>query len=187
MSNSLRPHGLQHASLSAPHCPMESAHIYMNWTSDAFQPSHPVTLLSFCIRVFSNESALHTRWPKYWIFSFSISPSNEYSGLISFRMDWLDLYAVQETLKSLLQHHSLKHQFFSALPSLWPSFHIHSWLLERLPQLPRLYRQVIYPQFPPRSIFALWMWRLSQFCSALYGQECTILKMFSKCPWIINS
>ena len=57
------------------------------------------------IRVFSNESALHTRWPKYWSFSFSISPSNEYSGLISFRMDWLDLLAVQETLKSLLQHH----------------------------------------------------------------------------------
>ena len=59
------------------------------------------------IRVFSNESALHIRWPKYWNFSFSISPSNECSGLISFRMDWFDL-AVQETLKSLLQHHSLK-------------------------------------------------------------------------------
>ena len=60
------------------------------------------------IRVFSNELALHMRWPKYWSFSFSISPSNEYSGLISFRMDWLDLLAVQGTLKSLLQHHSLK-------------------------------------------------------------------------------
>ena len=60
------------------------------------------------IRVFSNESALRIRWPKYWSFSFSISPSNEYSGLISFRMDWLDLLAVQETLKSLLQHHSSK-------------------------------------------------------------------------------
>ena len=58
------------------------------------------------IRVFSNESLLHIRWPKYWSFSFSISPSNEYSGLISFRMDWLDLLAVQGTLKSLLQHHS---------------------------------------------------------------------------------
>ena len=58
------------------------------------------------IRVFSNESVLHIRWPKYWSFSFNISPSNEYSGLISFRMDWLDLLAVQETLKSLLQHHS---------------------------------------------------------------------------------
>ena len=60
------------------------------------------------IRIFSNESALRIRWPKYWSFSFSISPSNEYSGLISFRMDWLDLLAVQETLKSLLQHHSSK-------------------------------------------------------------------------------
>ena len=60
------------------------------------------------IRVFSNESALHMRWPKYWSFSFSISPSNEYPGLISFRMDWLDLLAVQGTLKSLLQHHSSK-------------------------------------------------------------------------------
>ena len=60
------------------------------------------------IRVFSDESALRIRWPKYWSFSFSISPSNEYSGLISFRMDWLDLLAVQGTLKSLLQHHSSK-------------------------------------------------------------------------------
>ena len=60
------------------------------------------------IRVFSSESVLHIRWPKYWSFSFSISPSNEYSGLISFRMDWLDLFAVQGTLKSFLQHHSSK-------------------------------------------------------------------------------
>ena len=60
------------------------------------------------IRVFSNESALHIRWPKYWSFNFNISPSNEHSGLISFRMDWLDLLAVQGTLKSLLQHHSSK-------------------------------------------------------------------------------
>ena len=60
------------------------------------------------IRVFSNESVLHIRWPKYWSFNFSISPSNEYSGLISFRINWLDLLAVQGTLKSLLQHHSSK-------------------------------------------------------------------------------
>ena len=72
---------------------------------------HPLLLLPSIfpsIRVFSNESVLHIRWPKYWSFSFSISPSNEYSGLISFRMDWLDLLAVQETLKSLLQHCSSK-------------------------------------------------------------------------------
>ena len=64
------------------------------------------------IRVFSKESALRIGWPKYWSVSFSISPSNEHPGLISFRMDWLDLLAVQETLKRLLQHHSAKHQFF---------------------------------------------------------------------------
>ena len=64
------------------------------------------------IRVFSNESALHIRWPKYWSFSFSISPSNEYSGLISFKMNWFDLLAVQGTLKTLLQHHSLKTSIF---------------------------------------------------------------------------
>ena len=69
-------------------------------------------------RVFSNESVLRIRWPKYWNFSFNISPSNKYSGLISFRMDWLDLLAVQGTLKSLLQHQSSKHQFFSAQLSL---------------------------------------------------------------------
>ena len=72
---------------------------------------HPLLLIPPIppnIRVFYNESTLHMRWPKYWSFSFSISPSNEHSGLISFRMDWLDLLAVQETLKSLLQHHSSK-------------------------------------------------------------------------------
>ena len=79
---------------------------------------HPLLLLHSLlpsIRVFSNESVLCIRWPKYWSFSFSISPSNEYSGLISFRIDWFDLFAVQETLKSLLQHHSSK------APILWCS------------------------------------------------------------------
>ena len=85
-----------------------------HWVSDTIQPSHPLSplllLLSIfpSIRVFSNESVLHIRWPKDWSFSFNISPSNEYSGLISFRIDWLDLLAVQGTLKSLLQHHSSK-------------------------------------------------------------------------------
>ena len=81
-------------------------------------PCHPLLLVPSIlpsIRVFSNESGLYTRWSKYWSFSFSISPSNEYSGLISFRMDWLDLLAVQGTLKSLLQHHSSK------APILWCS------------------------------------------------------------------
>ena len=70
------------------------------------------------IRVFSNESTLCMRWPKYWSFSFSISPSNEYSGLISFRMDWLDMFAVQGTLKSLLNTTVQKHQFFGTQLSL---------------------------------------------------------------------
>ena len=79
--------------------------------SNHFSLSYPLLLpLSIfpSIRIFSNESVLHIRWPKYWHFSFSISPSSEYSGLIFFRMDWLDLFAVQGTLKSLLQHHSSK-------------------------------------------------------------------------------
>ena len=82
--------------------------------SDAIQPPHPRLPLLLLprippsIRVFSNESTLHMRWPKYWSFSFSIIPSKEIPGLISFRMDWLDLLAVQGTLKSLLQHHSSK-------------------------------------------------------------------------------
>ena len=81
---------------------------------DAIQPSHPLLSPSSpapippSFRVFSKESTLNMRWPKYWSFSFSISPSNEHPGLISFRMDWLDLLAVQGTLKSLLQHHSSK-------------------------------------------------------------------------------
>ena len=89
------------------------------------------------IRVFSNGSALRIRWSKYWSFSFNISPSNEHPELISFRMDWVDLLAVQGTLKSLLQHHSSKTsvlQFFSAERSLWSNSHIHTWLLEK-PQL----------------------------------------------------
>ena len=78
------------------------------------------------ITVFSNESALHMKWPKYWSFSFNITPSKEHPGLISFRMDWLDLLAVQVTLKSLLQHHSSKHQFFGAQLSSQSNSHIHT-------------------------------------------------------------
>ena len=93
----------------------ESTQTHVHWLSGAIQPSHnlchPLLLgLSIfpSIRVFSNESALCITWPKYWSFSFNISPSNEHPGLMSFRMDWLDLLAVQGTLKSLLQHHSSK-------------------------------------------------------------------------------
>ena len=83
------------------------------------------------IRVFSNESALRIRWPKYWSFSFSISPSNEYSGLISFRMNWLDLLAVQRILRNLLQHHSSKTSILHIQPTLWYNSYIHMWLLEK--------------------------------------------------------
>ena len=81
------------------------------------------------IRVFANESALHIRWPKYWSFSFNISPSNEHPGLTSLRMDWLDLLAVQGTLKSLLQHHSSKALIFMCTAFFIVQLNIHTWLL----------------------------------------------------------
>ena len=105
-------------STSKPPCPSPTPGVYPNpcplsqWCHPAISSCSPLLLLPPIlpsIRVFSNESTLHMKWPKYWSFSFSISPStNEYPGLISFRMDWLDLLAVQGTLKSLLQHHSSK-------------------------------------------------------------------------------
>ena len=112
VSNSLQPHELQHIR---PPCHTNSRSLPKLMSTVSVMPSnHLILCHSFLllpsifpnIRVFSNESAHLIRWPKYWSFSFSISPSNEYSGLISFRMDWLDLLAVQGTLKSLLQHHS---------------------------------------------------------------------------------
>ena len=114
MPDSLRPHGLQHPR---PPCPSPAPRVYPNscpssqWCHPTITSCHPLLLqpsIFPSIRVFSNESALRIRWPKYWSFSFNISSSNEHPGLLSFRMDWLDLLAVQGTLKSLLQHHSLK-------------------------------------------------------------------------------
>ena len=90
---------------------------------------HPLFLLPSIfpsVRFFSNESALHIRWRKYWSFSFNISPSNEHPGLFSFRMDWLDLLAVQGTLKSLLQHHSSKAAVLWCSASLYSNSHIHT-------------------------------------------------------------
>ena len=96
---------------------------------------HPLILLPSIfpsIRVFSNESVLRIRWPKYWSFSFNISPSNEHPGLISFRMDWLDLLAVQGTLKSLLQHHSSKVSVLQCTAFFMVQLsHIHTWLPEK--------------------------------------------------------
>ena len=115
---SLQPHRLQHIRLPVFHYLPEIAQTDVHRVSDAIHPSHPLSppsphpfLLPSIfpsIRVFSNVSALHIRWTKYWSFSISISPFSEYSGLISFRIDWLDLLAVQRTLKSLLPHHSSK-------------------------------------------------------------------------------
>ena len=126
----LRPHESQHTR--SP-CPSRNPGVYSN--SCPIESMMPSSHLILCcplfllppilppsIRVFSNESVLCTRWPRYWSFSFSISPSSEHPGLISFRMDWLDLLAVQRTLKSLLQHHSskaliLQHSAFFIVPN----------------------------------------------------------------------
>ena len=101
-------------ALPVHHQLQEFIQTHVHWVGDAIQPSPPLLSpllppsIFPTIRVFSNKSALCIRWPKYWSFSFSINPSNEHSGPISFRMDWMDLLAVQESLKSLLQHHSSK-------------------------------------------------------------------------------
>ena len=107
------PMGCSTPGLPVHHQLLEFTQTHVHGVSDAIQPSHPLSCPSPpsifpSIRVFSNDSALCIRWSKYWSFSFNISPSNEHSGLISFRMNWLDHLAVQGTLKSLLQHHSSK-------------------------------------------------------------------------------
>ena len=111
---------------------LELTQTQIHWVGKAIQPSHPLSSPSLPTFNLSQHQGLFKwvssshRWPKYWSFSFSIGPSNEYSGLISFRMDWLDLSAVQGTLKSLLQHWYQKHQFFRT----WSSY-LHTSLLEK--------------------------------------------------------
>ena len=138
MCGSLQPHGLQH---TRPPCPSPTPRIYSNsrplsqWLpSNHLILCHPLFLLPSIfpsIMVFSNESVLHTRYPKYWIFSFNTSPSHEYSELISFRIDWLDLLAVQRTSRVSSNTIVQKHEFFCAQPSLWSKTHICIWLLEK--------------------------------------------------------
>ena len=132
VSDSLRPHELQHARLP---CPLPTPGVHSDSRPSSRMPSshlilcHPLLLLPsipLSFKVFSNESTLRMRWPKYWSFSFSIISSKQNPGLISFRMDWLDLLAVQGTLKSLLQHHNSKHQFFGAQLSSQSNSHIHT-------------------------------------------------------------
>ena len=135
MSDALRPHGLQHAR---PPCPSPTPRVYSNscplsqWCHPTISLCHSLLLppsIFPSIRVFSNEPVLCTRWPKYWSFSISISPSNEYSGLISFRIDWLDLYAVQGFLRVFSNTTVQKHKFFGTQLSLWYNSYIHTWLL----------------------------------------------------------
>ena len=133
----LCPHGLQHTRL---HCPSVSPGVCYNscplgwWCHPTISSlsSPPPSVLSLSQRqVFNNELALRIKWPKYWSFSCSMGPSNECSGLISFRIDWFDLLAVQGALKSLLRTTIQKHQFFSIQPFLWSHSHICTWLLEK--------------------------------------------------------
>ena len=118
MSDSLRPMNCSTPGLPVHHQLPEFTQTHVHQVGDVIQPSDPLSSLLLLppippsVRVFSNESTLPMRWPKYWSFSFSIIPSKEIPGLISFRMDWLDLLAVQGTLKSLLQHHSSKASIF---------------------------------------------------------------------------
>ena len=138
MSNSLRPYGLQHAR---PPCPSSTPGVYSSSCplSRWCHPTISSSVIPFSSRlqsspafgISSNASVLRIRWPKYWSFSFSTSPSNEYSGLISFRMDWLDLLAVQGTLKSLLQHPSSKASILRLSALFMVQLSHHTWLLEK--------------------------------------------------------
>ena len=132
VSNSLLPHGLQH---TRPPCSSPYQSLLKLMSIESVMPSNhlilccPLLLLPSIlpsIRVFSNESVLRIRWPNYWSFNFNVSPSNEHSGLISFRMDRLDLLAVQGTLKNLLQHHSSRASILSALRFRYSPTHIHT-------------------------------------------------------------
>ena len=133
MSDSLQHCGLQHTrhpcpSLSPGVC-SNSSSLSSLMVSNPLILCHPLLLLPSIfpsIRVFSSELALHIRWPKYWSFSFSISPSNEYSGLTSFRLDWLDLLAVKGLLRVFSITTGRRHQFFGTWPSLWSNPHIHT-------------------------------------------------------------
>ena len=110
---------------------LEFAQIHVHWVSDAIKTSHPLVPLSPLALSFSQHQGLFHwdsssyQWPEYWSFSFSLGPSNEYSGLISFRLDWFDLLAVRGALRSLLQHHNLKASVLQC-----SAFFIHTWLLE---------------------------------------------------------
>ena len=132
------PMNLSMPGVTVHHQLPESTQTHVHWVSDANQPDGILcrTLLLLpsifpSMRAFSNDSALYIRWPKYWSFSFNISPSNEHPGLVSFRMDWFDLLAGQGTLQSLLQHHSSKTLILQTSAFFIVQSHIHTWLLEK--------------------------------------------------------
>ena len=138
VSNSLQPHGLQHTRLPCPSSSHVQAHVH--WVCPTISSS--VIPFSSCLQLFPASSgsnpkslfqwvgSLH-QWLKYWRFSFNISPSSAYSGLISFRIDWFDLLAVQGTLKSLLQHHNSEASILRHSAVLWSYSYIRTWLLEK--------------------------------------------------------
>ena len=121
---------------SVLHCLLEFVQIHVHCIDDVIQESHPLSPLSPpvptfpSIRVFSSDLEFCLRWPKYWSFSFSISPFNEDSGLISFWSDWFDLLTAQGTV-TVFCTTVQKHQFFNSWPSVWSNSHIHTWLLEK--------------------------------------------------------
>ena len=118
VSDSLQPYESQHPGLPVHHQLPEFTQTHVHWVSDAIQPFNPLSSPSIfpSIRVFSNESVLCIWWPKYWRFSFNISRSKEHSGMMSFRINWLDPHAVQGNLKSLLQHQSSKASILCCSP-----------------------------------------------------------------------
>ena len=156
---------------------------HVHWVGDAIQPSYlsappslPALNISI-IRVFSNESALYIWWPKFWSFSFSISPSNENSRLISFRIDWFDFLAAQGILKSLLQHHNLKHPLFGAQPSSWSSSHSCTWLVNKNIAL-SIWTFV-------SEVMSLFLNTLSKFVIALLPRSKHLLILWLQSPSIV--
>ena len=134
VSNSLWPHGLKHARLPCPSPTPRASCPSNQWCPPTILSSvisFSSHLQSFPASIFSKVSVLHIRWPKYWSFSFSISPSNEYSELISFRMHWLDSLLSKGLSRVFSNTKVQKHKFFDAQLSLWSSSHIHTWLLEK--------------------------------------------------------
>ena len=136
LSDSLQPHGLQHPGLSVHHQLLELTQTHIHWVSDAMQPSHPLLSPSLSFNLSQHQGLF--KWvsssnqvAKYWSFSFNISPSSEHSGLIYFRMDWLDLLAVQGTLKSVLKHHGSKASILWCSAFFIVQSLIHKWLLEK--------------------------------------------------------